>query len=266
MVAWKPGSFTGETRSSQLAGVLLSEVRHVRSRRVSPHAHEAPYFSLLLEGAYSEGASDFSVRYEPYTLVYHDALTEHWDAIEECGCRMFFVELLAPWADTVAALSKRAHLFELDGSAPVWLIMRLYREFLAGDAASPLTAESLVFELCDYLAHSPLSLTREPSWIGRTEALVRADLSARVDVRTLAAEVGVDPSHLCKSFRRFRRRTIGDYVMGLRTQFVCRALVETSDPLMGIAERAGFADQSHMTRLFKRYTGASPAAYRRQMR
>jgi len=39
--------------------------------------HEASYFSLLLDGSYSEGASDFAVRYEPYTVVFHDALTEH---------------------------------------------------------------------------------------------------------------------------------------------------------------------------------------------
>jgi len=42
------------------------------------------------------------VRYEPYTVVFHDAFTEHWDTIEAGGCRMFFVELLAPWADVVA--------------------------------------------------------------------------------------------------------------------------------------------------------------------
>ena len=264
MKTWKPGTFAGETRSLRLAGALMSEVRHAHALRVTPHAHEAPYFSLLLEGSYSESAADFSVRYEPYTVVFHDALTEHWDAIEEGGCRMFFVELLEPWTGILAVLRKKAHLFELDGSAPVWLVMRLHREFLAGNAASPLTVESVLFELCEYLSHSTRDASREPPWIAQTEAALKANCAARVDLRSLARQVSVDPSHLCRTFRRFRRRTIGDYVMGLRMRFVCRKLVETRETLTAIAAAGGFADQSHMTRFFKRFTGLSPAAYRRQ--
>ncbi len=33
-------------------------------------------------------------------------------------------------------------------------------------------------------------------------------------------------------------------------------------PLNVIAQRAGFADQSHFTRLFKQYVGTTPARYR----
>jgi AraC family transcriptional regulator len=72
----------------------------------------------------------------------------------------------------------------------------------------------------------------------------------------------VNPAHLCRTFRRYRRRTIGDYVIGLRVQFVCRKLLETRDSLTEIAVEAGFADQSHMTRIFKRVTGVPPGAYR----
>lgn len=264
MTTWKPGAFAGETRSLRVADVLMSDVRHVRAARVAPHAHEAPYFSLLLEGSYTEGADDFTVRYEPYTVVFHDALTQHWDAIEDGGCRMFFAELLAPWTDAIAATRKRAHLFELDASAAVWLVLRLHREFLAGDSASPLTVESAVYELCEYLSQASPDATREPPWIAQVEAALRASFASRIDLRSLAAQVSVDPSHLCRTFRRFRRRTIGDYVMGLRVRFVCRHLVETGESLGVISARAGFADQSHMTRFFKRFTGLSPAAYRRQ--
>ena len=264
MTTWKPGAFAGETRSLQIADVLMSEVRHMRALRVAPHAHEAPYFSLLLEGSYTEGAADFTVRYEPYTAVYHNALTEHWDAIDEGGCRMFFVELLQPWVATIAAARAKPHLFELDGSAAVWLVLRLHREFVAGEAASALVVESALFELCQYLSQAAPDAGREPPWIAQTEAALQADFASRIDLRRLAADVSVDPSHLCRTFRRFRRRTIGDYVMGLRMRFVCRQLVETHEPVSAIASRAGFTDQSHMTRFFKRFTGMSPGAYRRQ--
>jgi len=118
--------------------------------------------------------------------------------------------------------------------------------------------------LCDYLAHSTADASREPPWIAQAESALRADIAARIDVRSLAKQVSVDPSHLCRTFRRFRGRTIGDYAMGLRMQFVCRKLVETDEALTVVASGAGFTDQSHMTRFFKRFTGTSPAAYRRQ--
>jgi AraC family transcriptional regulator len=264
MAVWKPGAFAGQTVSREIAGAQLSEVKHTRPLRVAPHSHEAPYFSLLLEGSYSESAMDFAVRYEPYTVVFHDALTEHSDEVAAGGCRIFFAELLSPWVEVVSATPKPAHLFEMDGSAPAWLILRLYREFLSGDAASPLTVESLLFELCEYLSDSTVETTREPAWIERTEELLRAKLFARVDLREIALQMSVDPSHLCRTFRRFRRRTIGDYVLGLRMQLVCRKLVETRESLSDIAEHTGFADQSHMTRMFKRITGVTPGSYRRQ--
>jgi AraC family transcriptional regulator len=260
----KPGTFAGQTISREIAGTLLSEVRHTRSLSVAPHSHEAPYFSLLLEGSYAESATDFAVRYEPYTVVFHDALTEHSDAIAEGGCRMFFVELLSPWVEAVSLIRRPAHLFEMDGSAPTWLVLRLHREFLSGDAASPLTVESVLFELCEYLSDSTVETTREPAWIARVEELLRSRLSERVDLRSIALELSVDPSHLCRTFRRFRRRTIGDHVMGLRVQLVCRKLLETRESLSDVAEQAGFTDQSHMTRIFKRITGITPGSYRRQ--
>jgi AraC family transcriptional regulator len=260
----EPGAFAGQTVSLEIAGALLSEVRHVRAIAVEPHSHSAAYFSLLLEGSYVEAASDFSIRYEPYTLVFHAARTEHWDAIDTGGCRMFFVELLAPWDDVLATLPRPAHLFEVHGGAASWLVLRVHNEFLAGPDASPLTVESLLFELCSHLTEAAADTAREPAWLARCAEYLQETFATRVELRTVAHELGVDPSHLCRTFRRFRKTTIGDYVLGLRVQYVCRRLVETSDSLSRIAEHAGFTDQSHMTRLFKRVTGVPPGTYRRR--
>lgn len=79
-------------------------------------------------------------------------------------------------------------------------------------------------------------------------------------------DAGLHPGHLCRAFRQFRGQSLGECVRGLRVQFVCRRLVETEEPLHAIALEAGFADQSHMTRTFKRMTGYPPGAYRERMR
>jgi AraC-like DNA-binding protein len=52
----------------------------------------------------------------------------------------------------------------------------------------------------------------------------------------------------------------------LRLQAVCRKLADASVSLSDVASEAGFADQSHMNRTFKRMIGESPGAYRRRLR
>jgi AraC family transcriptional regulator len=56
--------------------------------------------------------------------------------------------------------------------------------------------------------------------------------------------------------------TFAGYVRHVRIEFARRELAASGAPLGDIAAAAGFCDQSHFSRLFKRYTGQTPAEYR----
>lgn len=71
--------------------------------------------------------------------------------------------------------------------------------------------------------------------------------------------------HLAQSFRKFYNCTIGDYLRSLRIGFACRQLRRPEIPLSEIAFHAGFADQSHFSRTFKKTFGVPPTQYRREM-
>ncbi|MBC5804609.1 MAG: hypothetical protein DLM53_06350 [Candidatus Eremiobacter antarcticus] len=247
----QPGAFYGETVSLRIADAVLSEVRHRAAKIVPTHRHEAAYFSLLLEGSYQETAHDSTIVYEPFTFVFHQAQMQHTDSIGPGGCRMFMIELLPSWTSALREFGPLpAHVFELHGGEPGWLALRIYDEFLSGDAAAPLTVESLLFELCGHLAGRPPQDAREPEWLSGVDASLQTGFVGGLDVAALAADAGISPAHLCKTFRRFRGRSMGDYVMGLRLQLVCRRLVETTDELRDIAADAGFTDQrSHDARV-----------------
>jgi AraC family transcriptional regulator len=79
----------------------------------------------------------------------------------------------------------------------------------------------------------------------------------------LAAEAGVHPGYLAAAFRRHFGCTPGGYVRRQRVALTCRHLSDSDTPLADVALLAGFADQSHFTRVFKRQTGLTPAAYRK---
>jgi AraC family transcriptional regulator len=59
---------------------------------------------------------------------------------------------------------------------------------------------------------------------------------------------------------------LGDHVRKLRIEFACHRLATSDTPLADIALTAGFSDQSHFSNTFKRYTGMTPAAFRRSAR
>ena len=264
MRSFPAGYYTGETNTWEIADVLLTEVRHTAAKSVDEHQHGASYFSLLLEGAYEERGDGFDLRYEPYTLVFHAAHTPHQDRMLG-PCRFFAVDLLPRWEAVISELGgARAHVFELAGGDPVWLVLRLYREFLAR-ADAQAAVEALTYELCAHVAARSTEDHNEPAWLAQADAAIREEFRQPLDLKALAANAGVHPTHLCRAFRRFRGHTISDAVIGARVQYVARRLADSDESLAEIAADAGFTDQSHMTHVFKRVTGSPPGDHRREV-
>jgi hypothetical protein len=52
----------------------------------------------------------------------------------------------------------------------------------------------------------------------------------------------------------------------VRIDFACVELANSDAPLVDIALAAGFCDQSHFTRTFRRYTGMVPSLFRGSVR
>ncbi len=95
--------------------------------------------------------------------------------------------------------------------------------------------------------------------------VVREGFRKPLDLEALASSIGVHPTHLCRAFRRFRGHSISGAILGARLQYVARRLTDTDESLADIACDAGFTDQSHMTKIFKRMTGYPPGKHRRRL-
>jgi AraC family transcriptional regulator len=262
----QPGQFYGETRSIRIADAILSEVTHRHPRDIEEHLHAMPFFLLLLDGGYAETAGTVTINYSPLTVGFHAPMMSHSDTIGPDGARMFTIELGKTWEEAIVYYGTMpAHLFELHGGEPSWLALRLYGELQKPADVAVFTIESLLFELCAYASRAKLDDAKEPEWLAPVVADLRQRFREKLELRDLAHTASVHPSHLARAFHRFQGRPIGDYVTGLRVQYVARQIALGTVPLRTIAADAGFADQSHMTRVFKDFTGMAPAQYRRSM-
>lgn len=255
------GEVLGRYRSS---GVVLSELCHTRRRAFPAHSHQLAYLCLLLSGVYAERIAGRLHPQEPMTLVFHPPGMDHCDEVGEHGARFFGIEVEEHWLERLREEGRlRLDLAVLSSGEPLGLAARLYRELRAGAAGCDLAIEGLVLELLALAGRLPWTDERRPpGWLPKVEALLREGFRETLRLETLAAEAGVHPAYLSRTFRRFRGHTPGDSVQELRVRAVCQGLAIGDRPLAELALEAGFADQSHCNRVFKRLTGMTPGTFR----
>ena len=103
-----------------------------------------------------------------------------------------------------------------------------------------------------------------PGWLDRAEECLHAGLSRGWTLEALSREVEVEPTRLVRAFRRYLDTTPADYLRQLRVDEARRLRLDTARPVADIAHETGFTDQSHLTRVFRRSLGETPAAFRRR--
>jgi transcriptional regulator GlxA family with amidase domain len=95
---------------------------------------------------------------------------------------------------------------------------------------------------------------------------LEAHLAQRVELATLATLVGLSQSHFSHAFRVSTGVAPYRWQLHARVRRAQQILLDTRAPLEQVAEATGFADAVHFGRTFRRLTGATPAAWRRDRR
>jgi transcriptional regulator GlxA family with amidase domain len=90
---------------------------------------------------------------------------------------------------------------------------------------------------------------------------INIDNSILVD--DLAEIVSLSAAHFCRAFKRSFNATPHAYIVGRRVERAQDLMRTTRNPLSQIALDCGFADQTHLSKLFRRMTGKTPNAWRR---
>ena len=90
--------------------------------------------------------------------------------------------------------------------------------------------------------------------------------NARLSVEGVANEVGLSPAHFSRAFKETMGVPPHRYLLNLRLERARRMLDAEDATLSAVAQRAGFADQAHFTRLFKREYGVTPGIVLRSRR
>lgn len=104
------------------------------------------------------------------------------------------------------------------------------------------------------------------SEFGPVLAFLRDHYHAPVSNRQLARLAHLSVRAFERKFQGSFHVTPQKYLRRLRLRMASRDLVYTAKTLAEVAAGCGFADQSHFTRLFRRYFGLTPREYRARYR
>jgi AraC-like DNA-binding protein len=102
-----------------------------------------------------------------------------------------------------------------------------------------------------------------PWQVRRVATFMDANLSESIHCDDMARVTRLSISHFMRAFRESFGAPPHAYLMRRRMELAQRLMLTTDTGLRQIALDCGLADQSHLTRLFHRLVGESPAAWRR---
>ena len=238
------------SRSADVNGFTVAELGFPAGYVQAPFEPDLPYLAVVIGGALEKSFGGGMALGSGAALTMPAGAT-HGARFGPDGARIVIVKGRTVGFDRLAR-----------PRGLVLLARRLAFELRASDAAAPLAAEGIALELLAATARSSRSADRAPAWLDAAEELIRSRRSDCLRLGEVARELGEPAVRIARAFRERHGMSVGEYGRRARIEWAAAEIAGGDRPLAEIAAEAGFADQSHFTRLFRRYVGTTPGRFR----
>jgi AraC family transcriptional regulator len=248
----------GHTWLHRFDGAIVRRVIDRSHASVREHAHDWPLISLFVLGGYWNRTEAGERRIDEPSAVYYRAGTFHRNTALINGFEQLEIEFDPAWLRPLVL-----------PDAPVlhWIGGRVGRDarHLARICSAANSAEAIREGLRRFLAHSPQDSSRKRApWIIDVRRRLEADPSLKA--AELAREFDRHPSWLGAVYSYTMGEGLPESAARFRIERACRLLRESALPFAQVAAEAGFCDQSHMNRTFRRILNRTPSAVREDRR
>jgi AraC family transcriptional regulator len=218
---------------------------------------ERGYIVVVLQGSVCKTFSRDSATLGRGDVATLPAGSTHSSAFAPGGTQVLTVRAADESPLFGSLLDRRRHVH---ASASTGLGWRMAMELEATDACWALALEGLALQLVATAERA--SCERAGPWLTRVRELLHERAPEQASLGELADAVGRHPTHVARVFRREYGLSVGEYARSLRLEWAASRLALDDAPLAQVALEAGFADQSHFTRAFRRHAGVTPGRYR----
>ena len=258
---------TGTTsiQSAVVRGYKVMDARFPADLRIPTHTHDGACVSVVVEGDFNERLLRRDRFCTRGSILSKPPLESHDDAFGRFGSRQLIIEIQpATLAATFNQGQSWDNIIHARAIEADQLARNILRELVITDEVSQLAIEGLTLELLAAVWRLQQKRSRRapPAWLLRAREFLSDQFQSSLTAEQVAADAGVHPAHLAREFRIHFGESVGHYVRRLRVEWAKTRLLTTVESLACIAVLAGFSDQAHFTRWFKRQTGVTPHRYR----
>jgi AraC family transcriptional regulator len=252
-------------RVMEVGGFRITDAYFPPNLVCPPHRHEWATLSITLTGSIADIRRAGTFDCTPSTIFSKPAGEPHSHRIGTEGARVVVIQPAPVREDSLGPCKDVLHRIQARSSGEIaghaW---QLTREMQKQDLAAQLAIEALTMEILALaVREEPRQPTDgRPAWLSRVHELVQSRFREELLLAEMAEEVGVHPVELSRGFHRHFAVPISAYIRQLRLDWSTCMLRDTDESLSSIAVQAGFADQSHFTRVFKQRFGVTPGHYR----
>jgi AraC-like DNA-binding protein len=235
---------------------------------IPAHVHDQPVVSLLLSGVAAEVIDRHQRDLVTQDLLFTPAFDQHAYTFRRNGRWLnmqYSPEWLARVSDRTPELPSSSKVIR-NQSALAWA-NRVRTEVRQPDSVSSMAIDgAMILMIAEMSRARAEEESTRPRWLRTVEEAIDAHIKEPPSTEVLAALAGVHPSHLLRVFRKYNRATIANFVRRRRIELARMQVALGQNPLATIALDAGFADQSHFTRVFKQTFGETPGQYARALK
>jgi AraC family transcriptional regulator len=247
-------------RSANLPAARVTLVGYGANAELPWHSHRNRAVLLPLRGSFVEIYGDAAFNLSRGTAMLRPPAVPHTDRFA-APAQLLIVEPHEQWLASLGlSLASRPTLLEHPTAA--LCADELARELAAPDAVSPIAIEAALLRL--FCGFARAIAPPNDAWIEQVRKQLTRSWFAYRTFGAVAREVGVHPGYAAQRFNERYGCSPAEYVRKLRLAYVCERLERSRDPIATIAAQAGFADQAHLSRVFKKALGTSPREFRRR--
>ncbi|QYR23947.1 AraC family transcriptional regulator [Paenibacillus sp. sptzw28] len=253
------------------------------------HAHHTVEIMYVISGTCTVEMKDQPIVMRKGDLIMIDGGVPHRLIVEKDNpCRMLNVEFtftdcegvypsMKQLAQGNAALRELLHrqnsyIVLRDPSDVYYTLKSLVMELdSAGNGDDSNMAHLLISQLIIRVARLAAEEAKDSAvrqidhYVRRAAEYIHQHYDCDIQAKDIAAAVNLHPVYLQRIFKASMNVTMTEYLAELRVEKAKMLLARTDVPIIEIADYVGLGSRQYFSALFKKYTGLSPAVYRKSV-
>jgi len=146
-------------------------------------------------------------------------------------------------------------IVDLDPLDRILYLLKVLKQLSLSDEYEVLNVEKMSIEVS----------IQENDRINKVYNYVRENFKRNITLDEVSDQIGMTVPSFCRYFKKMSRKTFTQFVNEYRIVHSIKLLSEEKSNITDICFESGFTNFSHFNKTFKKITGKSPSAYRKDI-